>query len=73
MTVTIVAVFALCWLPYATITMWSVFVCTSNRRVLERARRRTLRMTVTIVAVFALCWLPYATITMWSVFVCTHM
>ncbi|KAJ8714358.1 hypothetical protein PYW07_002583 [Mythimna separata] len=45
----------------------------SDRRVLERARRRTLRMTVTIVAVFALCWLPYATITMWSVFVCTHM
>ncbi|XP_035446854.1 adipokinetic hormone/corazonin-related peptide receptor variant I [Spodoptera frugiperda] len=37
----------------------------SDRRVLERARRRTLRMTVTIVAVFALCWLPYATITMW--------
>ncbi|CAH2087259.1 unnamed protein product [Euphydryas editha] len=37
----------------------------SDRRVLERARRRTLRMTVTIVSVFALCWLPYATITMW--------
>ncbi|CAH0587870.1 unnamed protein product [Chrysodeixis includens] len=37
----------------------------SDRRVLERARRRTLRMTVTIVCVFALCWLPYATITMW--------
>ncbi|XP_050350421.1 adipokinetic hormone/corazonin-related peptide receptor variant I-like [Nymphalis io] len=37
----------------------------SDRRVLERARRRTLRMTVTIVTVFALCWLPYATITMW--------
>ncbi|KAF9424531.1 hypothetical protein HW555_000342, partial [Spodoptera exigua] len=39
----------------------------SDRRVLERARRRTLRMTVTIVAVFALCWLPYATITMYMV------
>ncbi|XP_059056020.1 adipokinetic hormone/corazonin-related peptide receptor variant I-like [Achroia grisella] len=37
----------------------------SGRRVLERARRRTLRMTVTIVAVFALCWLPYATMAMW--------
>ncbi|XP_049871811.1 adipokinetic hormone/corazonin-related peptide receptor variant I-like [Pectinophora gossypiella] len=37
----------------------------SDRRVLERARRRTLRMTVTIVAVFALCWLPYATMAMW--------
>ncbi|XP_075979537.1 adipokinetic hormone/corazonin-related peptide receptor variant I-like [Anticarsia gemmatalis] len=37
----------------------------SDRRVLERARRRTLRMTVTIVSVFALCWLPYVTITMW--------
>ncbi|CAB3244170.1 unnamed protein product [Arctia plantaginis] len=37
----------------------------SDRRVLERARRRTLRMTVTIVAAFALCWLPYVTITMW--------
>ncbi|XP_026498189.1 adipokinetic hormone/corazonin-related peptide receptor variant I-like [Vanessa tameamea] len=37
----------------------------SDKRVLERARRRTLRMTVTIVTVFALCWLPYATITMW--------
>ncbi|XP_041981034.1 gonadotropin-releasing hormone receptor-like [Aricia agestis] len=33
--------------------------------VLQRARRRTLRMTVTIVAVFALCWLPYATMAMW--------
>ncbi|CAG9790752.1 unnamed protein product [Diatraea saccharalis] len=31
----------------------------SGRRVLQRARRRTLRMTVTIVSVFALCWLPY--------------
>ncbi|CAG9116726.1 unnamed protein product [Plutella xylostella] len=37
----------------------------SDRRVLERARRRTLRMTVTIVSVFALCWLPYATMAMW--------
>ncbi|XP_053611429.1 adipokinetic hormone/corazonin-related peptide receptor variant I-like [Plodia interpunctella] len=37
----------------------------SGRRILERARRRTLRMTVTIVAVFALCWLPYATMAMW--------
>ncbi|KAG6452056.1 hypothetical protein O3G_MSEX007447 [Manduca sexta] len=37
----------------------------SDQRVLERARRRTLRMTVTIVAVFALCWLPYATMAMW--------
>ncbi|XP_072938352.1 adipokinetic hormone/corazonin-related peptide receptor variant I-like [Epargyreus clarus] len=37
----------------------------SDRRVLERARRRTLRMTVTIVCVFALCWLPYATMAMW--------
>ncbi|CAH0725110.1 unnamed protein product, partial [Brenthis ino] len=37
----------------------------SDRRVLERARRRTLRMTVIIVTVFALCWLPYATMTMW--------
>ncbi|KAI5651464.1 7 transmembrane receptor (rhodopsin family) domain-containing protein [Phthorimaea operculella] len=36
----------------------------SDRRVLERARRRTLRMTVTIVSVFALCWLPYATMAM---------
>nr|XP_049702309.1 adipokinetic hormone/corazonin-related peptide receptor variant I [Helicoverpa armigera] len=68
MTVTIVAVFALCWLPYATITMWSVYLASVCVCVLERARRRTLRMTVTIVAVFALCWLPYATITMWSVY-----
>ncbi|XP_073960517.1 adipokinetic hormone/corazonin-related peptide receptor variant I-like [Choristoneura fumiferana] len=37
----------------------------SDRRLLERARRRTLRMTVTIVSVFALCWLPYATMAMW--------
>ncbi|XP_063627485.1 adipokinetic hormone/corazonin-related peptide receptor variant I-like [Cydia splendana] len=37
----------------------------SDRRVLQRARRRTLRMTVTIVSVFALCWLPYATMCMW--------
>ncbi|XP_045514113.1 adipokinetic hormone/corazonin-related peptide receptor variant I-like [Pieris brassicae] len=37
----------------------------SDRRVLERARQRTLRMTVIIVFVFALCWLPYATMAMW--------
>ncbi|KAJ0175319.1 hypothetical protein K1T71_009460 [Dendrolimus kikuchii] len=37
----------------------------SDRRVLERARKRTLRMTVTIVSVFALCWLPYAIMAMW--------
>ncbi|XP_034833629.1 adipokinetic hormone/corazonin-related peptide receptor variant I-like [Maniola hyperantus] len=37
----------------------------SDKRVLERARRRTLRMTVIIVTVFALCWLPYATMAMW--------
>ncbi|XP_028169891.1 gonadotropin-releasing hormone II receptor-like [Ostrinia furnacalis] len=44
----------------------------SGRRVLERARRRTLRMTVTIVAVFALCWLPYATMAMWYVTLHIH-
>ncbi|XP_045501445.1 adipokinetic hormone/corazonin-related peptide receptor variant I-like [Colias croceus] len=37
----------------------------SDRRVLERARQRTLRMTLIIVFVFALCWLPYATMAMW--------
>ncbi|NP_001127745.1 neuropeptide receptor A29 [Bombyx mori] len=37
----------------------------SDRSLLERARRRTLRMTVTIVSVFALCWLPYAIMAMW--------
>ncbi|XP_047506016.1 adipokinetic hormone/corazonin-related peptide receptor variant I-like [Pieris napi] len=37
----------------------------SDRRVLERARQRTLRMTVIIVFVFALCWLPYVTMAMW--------
>ncbi|CAH2215600.1 jg2584, partial [Pararge aegeria aegeria] len=42
----------------------SVHLRRSDRRVLERARRRTLRMTVIIVTVFALCWLPYATMAM---------
>ncbi|XP_014363232.2 adipokinetic hormone/corazonin-related peptide receptor variant I [Papilio machaon] len=37
----------------------------SDHRLLERARRRTLRMTVIIVTVFALCWLPYAVMAMW--------
>ncbi|CAH2049599.1 unnamed protein product, partial [Iphiclides podalirius] len=37
----------------------------SDHRLLERARRRTLRMTVVIVTVFALCWLPYAVMAMW--------
>ncbi|CAH2049602.1 unnamed protein product, partial [Iphiclides podalirius] len=37
----------------------------SDHRILERARRRTLRMTVVIVTVFALCWLPYAVMAMW--------
>ncbi|XP_050665091.1 adipokinetic hormone/corazonin-related peptide receptor variant I-like [Leptidea sinapis] len=40
----------------------------SDRRVLERARQRTLRMTVTIVFVFAFCWLPYAIMTLWYMF-----
>ncbi|XP_032514540.1 adipokinetic hormone/corazonin-related peptide receptor variant I-like [Danaus plexippus] len=43
----------------------SVRLRRSDGRMLERARRRTLRMTVIIVTVFALCWLPYATMAMW--------
>ncbi|CAG5058999.1 unnamed protein product [Parnassius apollo] len=37
----------------------------SDHRLLERAKRRTLRMTLIIVTVFAFCWLPYAVMTMW--------
>ncbi|CAH2049603.1 unnamed protein product, partial [Iphiclides podalirius] len=37
----------------------------SDQRILELARRRTLRMTIIIVTVFALCWLPYAVMAMW--------